>query len=207
MKFQINAGELCLDFINTLDNRPVPERRQELLVSYEELADWAAQAGAVNASLRRALIQQAELHPARAAAVLRRAIDFRETLYRIVQSILARRRLAEDDRHALNKMLGEALSHQQLRATRQGFELDWVQDPVTLEAILWPIARSASQLLTSDDLGRVRQCGSKTCRWMFIDRSKNGSRRWCDMKVCGNRTKARNFYRRTRRASIGTEDR
>jgi len=67
---------------------------------------------------------------------------------------------------------------------------------VSLEAILWPIAGSAGELLTSDDLGRVRQCGGKTCRWMFVDRSKNRSRRWCDLKVCGNRTKARKLYRR-----------
>jgi len=59
---------------------------------------------------------------------------------------------------------------------------------VSLEAILWPIAGSAGELLTSDDLG--------TCRWMFVDRSKNRSRRWCDLKVCGNRTKARKLYRR-----------
>jgi len=63
---------------------------------------------------------------------------------------------------------------------------------VSLEAILWPIAGSAGELLTSDDLGRVRQCGGKTCRWMFVDRSKNRSRRWCDMKVCGNRPKRGN---------------
>jgi predicted RNA-binding Zn ribbon-like protein len=198
MKFQIIAGELCLDFINTLDNRPVPERQRELLGSYEDLADWAAQAGAIQAALRAALIRQAKAQPVKASAVLRRAIHLRETLYRIVGGRVARRRLAEADRRAFNALLGEALSHLQLRATRNGFRLDWTEEPVSLEAILWPIAGSAGQLLTSDDLGRVRQCGGKTCRWMFVDRSKNHSRRWCDMKVCGNRTKARKFYRRTK---------
>jgi predicted RNA-binding Zn ribbon-like protein len=201
MKFQIIADELCLDFINTLDNRPVPERRRELLGSYEDLADWAVQAGAINATLRAALTRQAKVHPAKARAVVCRAIDLRETLYRIVAGRLTRRRLADADRRALNVALGQALSHLQLRATRKGFRLDWAEEPVSLEAILWPIAGSAGQLLTSGDLGRVRQCGGKTCRWMFVDRSKNHSRRWCDMKVCGNRTKAQKFYQRTKRRS------
>lgn len=201
MKFQIIADELCLDLINTLDNRPVPERQQELLNSYEDLADWAAQAGAINAPLRVALIRQAKAHPAKARAALRRAIALRETLYRIVAGRLTRRRLADSDRQALNEVLAEALSRLQLRATRKGFRLDWAEEPGSLEAILWPIAGSAGQLLTSGDLGRVRQCGGKTCRWMFVDRSKNHSRRWCDMKVCGNRTKARRFYRRKKARS------
>jgi len=201
MKFHIIADELCLDFINTLDNRPVPERLRELLGSYEDLADWAVQAGAIHGPLRAALIRQAKAQPEKARAALRRAIALRETLYRIVGGRLAKRPLAETDLLAFSAALSEALSHLQLRATRKGFRLVWAEAPVSLEVILWPIAGSAGQLLTSDDLGRVRECGGKTCRWMFVDRSKNHSRRWCDMKVCGNRTKARKFYRR-RKANI-----
>jgi predicted RNA-binding Zn ribbon-like protein len=198
MKFQIIADELCLDFINTLDHRPLPGRPRELLGSYEDLADWAAQAGAIHANLRVALVRQAKAHPAKASVALRRAIELRETLYRLVESKLARRRLAEGDLRAFSAALGDALSHLQLRAAGKGFRLDWPEEPLSLEAILWPIAGSAGQLLTSDELGRVRQCAGKTCRWMFVDRSKNHSRRWCDMKVCGNRTKARKFYRRAK---------
>lgn len=198
MEFQIIAGELCLDFINTLDNRPVPERRKELLCSYEDLADWAAQAGAIDAALRSALIREAEADPVTANAVLTRALQLRESLYRILKTRLAGRRIDEPDRRAFSTTLGEALSHLQLRPTRSGFRLDWTKEPVNLEMVWWPIAKSAGQLLTSDDLARVRECGANTCRWMFVDRSKNHSRRWCDMKVCGNRTKVRKFYRRTK---------
>jgi len=196
MSFEFKAGELCLDFINTLDNRPVPERLKELLGSYADLTQWAAQAGVISPKLRASMVQQAKLHPEKADAVLRQAIDFRETLYRIVESRLAKRDLAEADRRAFNRVHSEAFSHLELRATRQGFGLDWPEDHANLEAMLWPIARSAGRLFTSHELRRVRECGSKTCRWLFVDRSKNGSRRWCDMKVCGNRTKAQKFYRR-----------
>jgi predicted RNA-binding Zn ribbon-like protein len=196
VKFEIKAGEVCLDFINTLDNRPVPEHLHEMLSSYEDLAEWAVEAGAINAKQRAALTQEAKLHPAKASSVLRRAIDFRETLYRIMEGLLAKKRPSEDDRQAFNSVLGEAYSHLQLHPIRQGFGLDWPDDPIGLEAVVWPIARSAAQLLTSPDLQRVRECGSSTCRWFFVDRTKNGSRRWCDMKVCGNRTKAQRFYHR-----------
>jgi predicted RNA-binding Zn ribbon-like protein len=167
-----------------------------MLSSYEDLAEWAFEAGAITAKQRAALTQEAKLHPARANSVLRRAIDFRETLYRIMEDLLAKKRPSEDDRQAFNTVLGEAYSHLQLHPIRQGFGLDWPDDPISLEAVVWPIARSAAQLLTSPDLQRVRECGASTCRWFFVDRTKNGSRRWCDMKVCGNRTKAQRFYHR-----------
>lgn len=198
MKFQIVAGELSLDFVNTFDNRPVPERYKELIVDYKNLVDFAAQAGGIDPSLQSALIREAEAHPAKASAVLTRALQLRETLYRILKARLAGRRIDETDRHAFSAELAEALSYRQLQATRTGFRLEWTKEPVNLEAVWWPIADSAAHLLTSLDLALVRECNAKTCRWMFVDRSKNHSRRWCDMKVCGNRTKARKFYRRAR---------
>jgi predicted RNA-binding Zn ribbon-like protein len=72
-------------------------------------------------------------------------------------------------------------------------------DSPDLDRVLWPAVVSAAELLTSDDLGRVRECASERCAWLFLDRSKNQSRRWCDMTVCGNRSKARRHYSRLRR--------
>src|ERR671930_579256 len=68
----------------------------------------------------------------------------------------------------------------------------WVADDV-----LAPVVWSAAELLTSGPLERVRECpGDDTCGWLFLDTSRNGSRRWCDMRTCGNRAKARRYYRR-----------
>jgi predicted RNA-binding Zn ribbon-like protein len=67
-----------------------------------------------------------------------------------------------------------------------------------LDRVLWPVARSAAELLTSDDLAAVRECAAPDCRWLFLDRSRNRSRRWCAMATCGNRSKARRHYRRGR---------
>ena len=196
MEFQIIAGELCLDFVNTLDNRPVPERRKELLTTYQDLADWAVQAGALSPLQRGALLRQAGIHPKAADQALSKAITLRECLYRIISSILRNRRAASDDLVAFNGYQGEAFSNLQLKPARSGFRLGWKDEPSRLDSILWPIVRSASDLLTSPDLENVHECDMASCRWIFVDRSKNHRRRWCDMKVCGNRAKARKFYRR-----------
>lgn len=196
MKFQIVAGELCLDFINTLDNRPVPERQQELVQSYPDLLDWALQAGALSPARRRALEIEGKSHPKDAESVRAQAVELRECLYRMVSAVAGDRRASENDLRTFNAYLGEAFSHLELRPAHKGFRLEWPENPPRFDSVLWPVVRSASDLLTGDDLKYIRECGDDTCRWMFVDRSKNHSRRWCDMKVCGNRIKARKFYRR-----------
>ena len=196
MEFQIIAGVLCLDFINTLDNRPVPERRKELLPTYQDLADWAVQAGALSPLQRTSLLREAAIHPKAADQALSKATALRECLYRIISSVLRNRRAAPDDLVAFNGYQGEAFSNLQLKPARSGYRLGWKDDASLLDSILWPIVRSASDLLTSPDLENVHECDMASCRWIFVDRSKNHRRRWCDMKVCGNRAKARKFYRR-----------
>ncbi len=201
MEFQIIAGELCLDFVNTLDNRPVPGRQKELLSTYQDFADWAVQADAISLSQRVALLREAAAHPQAADRALRSAVELRECLYQIINSALRHRQALSEDLDTLNAYRGEALANLQLKAARSGFRLGWRDDPSLLDSILWPIVQSASDLLTSPDMESVRECDMPACRWIFVDRSKNRRRRWCDMKVCGNRTKARKFYRRQRSAS------
>jgi len=201
VKFQIIARELCLDFINTLDNRPVPERRQELIQSYDDLLDWATQAGALSAARRVVLLRESESHAKDAAAVRARAVELRECLYRIMTAVARNRLVSEDDLREFNVYVGKALSHLELRPARKGFRLAWPENHTQLDSVWWPIVRSASDLLSGDDLRSVRECGDDTCRWLFVDRSKNHSRRWCDMRVCGNRIKARKFYRRQQHSS------
>jgi predicted RNA-binding Zn ribbon-like protein len=196
VEFQIIAGELCLDFVNTLDNRPVPERRKELLPTYQDLADWAVEAGALSTPQRAALQREADIHPKGADQALSKAIALRECLYRIIGSTLRNQGASADDLVAFNSYRGEALSNLQLKPARSGFRLGWRDDASRLDSILWPIVQSASDLLTSPDLKNVHECDMPSCRWIFVDRSKNHRRRWCDMKVCGNRAKARKFYRR-----------
>jgi predicted RNA-binding Zn ribbon-like protein len=130
------------------------------------------------------------------------AVELRECLYRMVTAIVRNRKAPEDDLRAFNGYLGEALSHLELQQATRAYRLGWPQGRPELDLVLWIIARSASELLTSRDLKDVRECGVGTCRWLFVDRSKNHSRRWCNMKVCGNRIKARKFYWRRAANSV-----
>jgi predicted RNA-binding Zn ribbon-like protein len=93
----------------------------------------------------------------------------------------------------------EAMSRLTITRSAEGYEWSWAADEGGLDRMLWPIARSAADLLTSPELGSVRRCAREGCDWLFVDRSKNHSRRWCSMSLCGSRVKARRYYRRTRR--------
>lgn len=98
----------------------------------------------------------------------------------------------------LNRYVQQAAQH--ARLVPAGGHFEWQFDPAqdNLESPLWPIARSAAELLASDQLQYVRACASPTCEWLFLDESKNHRRRWCDMTKCGNRAKVQNFYKRQR---------
>lgn len=98
----------------------------------------------------------------------------------------------------MNQEIGDALRHARLVEQGGGFVWGWDENP-SLERPLWPIARSAAELLAHPDaLAQLRECASDTCEWLFLDRSRNHTRRWCDMNDCGARTKVRRF--RARRA-------
>ena len=198
MGFEFIAGDISLDFINT---RAGPAPHPDGLNSYRDLADWSAQAGAISASLRASLVRLAGDKPRAAGAAFRNAIRLRECLCRLLLALMERRPPSPDDLHTFNGFLTQAQSNLELQPTPGGYRLQRVEVHDRLEALLWPITSAASQVLASDLAQSIRRCDSETCRWFFIDRSKNHSRRWCDMKVCGNRAKARQFYRQQKSQS------
>ena len=193
--FELTGGALCLDLANTLDNRPTP-RPKELLASYADLVSWAEQAGAVSRGEAAQLRRRATRRRREALAALRRALSLRETLFAVFSAAATGRAVPDDALSQLNRPLSEALSRQRVLPSARGYGWGWVEDERALDRMLWPVLRSAADLLTSGDLERVRECASQSCAWLFLDRSRNGSRRWCDMSVCGNRAKARRHYQR-----------
>jgi predicted RNA-binding Zn ribbon-like protein len=198
--FELVGGRLCLDFVNTLNGSRTTGETEEKLPDYAALVSWARQAGAIPERAARTLAQAARARPRAAAAVLTRAIELRETLYRIFAAAAAERAPAQADLAALNDALGAALAHAQLARTKEGFTWTWRAEEAALDEMLWPVVRDAAELLTADELGRARVCDADECTWLFLDLSKNRSRRWCDMKYCGNRAKARRHYARHRAA-------
>jgi predicted RNA-binding Zn ribbon-like protein len=193
------GGSLCLDFANTVDWWGSDQPR-EWLTSYDELVAWSEHAGILSPAEARRLRHRASQSPAEAEAVLQRAIALREAIHRIFSAIAEGKHAPDGDVAALDAALAEALP--MLRLVRAGdeFAWAWAGEEGALERMLWPVAYSAAELLTSPALARVGQCANDLCRWLFLDGSRNHSRRWCDMADCGNRAKARRHYRRTRRA-------
>ncbi|HVR39546.1 MAG TPA: ABATE domain-containing protein [Thermoanaerobaculia bacterium] len=178
--FRNVGGALCLDFVNTVGAR-VDIRRGECIVERDRLD-----------SIDDVLEFLGRRHAKATNAALPRVLAFREALYRIFKSVIENWKPDAADLAPLNRMLTAARTHEQLVCKGGRFEM--ASEPNdSFDALLWPIARSAVDLLTSDQLPRVRQCGGENCGWLFVDTSRNRSRQWCDMADCGNLAKVRRF--------------
>lgn len=193
------GGQLSLDFTNTVSyrGRQFPE---EKLNSFQDLLDWSVLASILDEGDARKLSREGGIQPEAAKRVLERAVELREAIHRIFTANISAEPASDDDLVTLNRELREALTRLRLSTEPGGYSLDFGWGGDSLDQMLWSIARSASELLTSNDLVRVRCCAADDCVWLFLDTSRNRSRRWCDMKDCGNRSKARSFYERKRGA-------
>ena len=199
------GGRLCLDFINTVGGRVGSATvLREKLASYPDLLEWSRAAGIATPAEVHVLARLAQSHPHQARSALRRVILLRESLYRIFVSAVDARRPGAADLATLGRELQLARSRQRLSHDRGSFRWTWEQSESALDRVLWPIALSAAELLTSGDLSRLRQCEGNDCGWMFLDTSRNRSRHWCDMKDCGNRAKVMRFRRRQKRSRSRT---
>jgi predicted RNA-binding Zn ribbon-like protein len=196
--FEISGGDLALDLTNTRERRPT-DAPLELLHAYADVVAWGVEAGAVPADVARTLLTKAARRPSLARAAFRRAVDVREALCALFSAAANGRPAPEHALGLLDAELRKALVRQRLVPRGSRARWAWSED-THFDRILWPVLRAAAALLTSPDLSRLRECGASECAWLFLDQSRNGSRRWCDMTVCGNREKARRFQRRTRRA-------
>jgi predicted RNA-binding Zn ribbon-like protein len=200
-QFDLRGGRLCLDFANTVSGIRGGELRDHLN-DYASLVSWARQAGVVSEAREGRLLSEARRQPEAAKAALRQAIVLRESIYAAFLAFAQDREPRQSDLEVLNAALGRALSHRRICRGGECCTLTWDEPPGALDAVLWPVATSAAELLVSgDDLVRVRVCGlyeSKECGWLFVDDTKSHTRRWCSMKDCGNRAKARRHYQRAR---------
>jgi predicted RNA-binding Zn ribbon-like protein len=200
--FELTGGRLCLDFVNTVSGDRAGKPR-ERLATYAELLAWSRQAGAVEPDHAARLLAEAGRRPADAEAVLRDALALREALYGTFTAVAAGGEPAAADLARLSDHLARALAHRRIaRAGPACCALAWSDPPDALDAPLWRVAASATDLLTSEtDLRRVRVCGlheTHECSWVFMDQTRAGTRRWCSMKDCGNKAKARRHYERKR---------
>ena len=194
-EFQLVAGHLALDFANTLDYRYDPDRLIDLLPSYERFLAFCRQSGVITAAQMRKLLDG--LSESDSQRVLKEVIEFREALYFLILSAVQGRRPDESHLRALNGFLSKTRAVDEIVWQKRRFVRGLRDVTERPEEPLRLVVDAAVALITSPDIDNVRECIEKSCRWFFLDRSRNHSRRWCDMQLCGNRSKAKRFYART----------
>ena len=199
--FDLSGGHPALDLVNSLDNRFAAQGATELLNTYEDLLRFMAQSRLLDASQLQLLSRGAK--SASAARALRCVKELREILATVLYGMLDGRTPSAAETSSLQRYFQDAGRHRELAWRHDasadqspGVHWQWGRFVKDSELPVWILAQSAAELMLSNALQRIRACDADTCRWLFLDISKNGSRRWCNMKVCGNRMKARRFQQR-----------
>jgi predicted RNA-binding Zn ribbon-like protein len=209
-EMKLIGGHLCLDFVNTVDGRksesprrksPSVNKLGDKLEGYPDLVEWGRHSGVLTEAEARHLIEQSKRKAGAATAVFDRAIALREALYRVFKATVAERMPRSVDLETINEELLQARAHERLTSAVDGFEWEWVGSEGALDRMLWSIAHSGAEFLTTGDLSRLRECEGEDCGWLFEDTSRNKSRQWCDMQDCGNLAKVRRFRERLRSSS------
>ena len=190
------GGTLCLDFTNTVSNHRALKPREKLN-RFEDLISWCHQAGILDDEARQEMLRQGAMVPAQGERLLHLAVDFREALYRSFCDIHQARRPSKCDLEVVNALLARTPITLQIGA--EGERLVCVRTGCRLDEarLLGPVAWSAAELLgAKESLSKIRECAGQDCGWLFLDLTKNHSRRWCDMDDCGSKAKAKRYYRK-----------
>jgi predicted RNA-binding Zn ribbon-like protein len=198
------GGRLCLDFVNSVEARveqggkhtTVFTFRTDKLSGYADLAEWAKDARILEERDAKRMLRIASQKVRESKQVFERATSLRESLFRIFKHIMEGWEPRRTDIELLNQECAIARNRQELVYSSNRFAWSLKADEDEIDCMVWPIALSGAELLSSEELPLVRQCPGPDCGWFFLDSSKNRSRQWCDMKDCGNLAKVRRFRAR-----------
>jgi predicted RNA-binding Zn ribbon-like protein len=192
--FDFCGGHLALDFVNTVGSRL--GERTEHLATFGDVLAWAEARGVVSKSRAAAIRKQAAVDIEGARRARRSALEFRDALYRVLLAASSRRRPAAGDLATLNQHVSATFQSAAVTPSGDRFVLE-TSNLTGLGPVLEPVVRAAVDLMTSEALTRVGCCADETCGWLFLDTTRSHTRRWCDMKQCGNRNKVRRFRHAT----------
>ena len=188
-RLDLVGGSLGLDFANTVTTRT------DYIDRYDDLVFWAQRAEILSSKARKTLVARAAKEGRGADHALRRAHELRDAIHGTFTAIAAGELPATADATRVLRSYGEAIARASLKGDPARPELKWSLGS-SLDAVLDPIAYAAGDLLLASERPPVKLCPG--CPWLFVDQSRNGSRRWCDMKTCGTRDKMRRYYRSRR---------
>jgi predicted RNA-binding Zn ribbon-like protein len=197
--YTTQTGWLCLDFANTVGWH-ASTHPEEHLNSYADLVGWAEKATIVTTETAGNLTKMAAKEPAEAGRALREAKKIRDAIYKVLAAHAHGEDVPAADLAAISEAAVALSRHSRLVVQGTGFAWQLTAAEDELDIMLWPVVRSALELMTGDGLERVGQCADADgCGWLFWDTSRNKSRRWCDMGDCGNRAKVRRYYDRQKK--------
>jgi predicted RNA-binding Zn ribbon-like protein len=198
-RHRVVGANFALDLLNTQNGAAGGAPEDDVLRDYTDLLAWSQHVGAIDSAAVDVLLRRARRHPAAAQAVFERTLATRAYLYELFSAIARGVAPADASIARLQRDEAEALAHGRLVATDGGYRWGWDADGGDLDLArpLWTTIHAASTLLTDGPLDRVKGCAS--CRFHFLDESKNRSRRWCSMEDCGTQVKMRRYV--ARRAS------
>ena len=189
--FELIAGHPALDLVNTLDWRFRDNGSEELLAGYDDLLAFAAQSAILSPKQLRQLVRTGNDSASAQAVVACR--ELREATAEIFYVAVDNRTPPTSQVKIVEKYFKEARGRQRLVWTGSRLAWEWPASEWDPDLPLWILSVSAGRLMLSEDMRLLRACEKPDCRWLFLDTSKNHTRRWCDMKICGNRMKARRF--------------
>lgn len=193
------APTLCLDFVNTLYWRG-SKPQTETLTDAQTLAGWVGRDGGVPTERAQAFAVWAAENPPKAQRLFSSAIELREVLHRLFVARASDAPVDDADIAQLNRALEAAPARDRLDRTKESLGWKVPRAEISAPALLAPVLWSAADLLLQGNAARIRQCANEKCRWVFVDSSKAGSRRWCTMSSCGNRAKAQRHYHKAKAA-------
>jgi predicted RNA-binding Zn ribbon-like protein len=196
--FSFIAGALCLDFVNTVGAR-ICEQPRDKLRSFADLVRWSKEAELIPEGEALELLAYSEANSSSATKILEKAKELREALFRIFDALGRKETPAAADIATLNETLRALPVQLEICAQGRDFRCERRSAQVDNDRLLAPIAWSAADLLASGQLHHVRRCADEECGWLFVDTTKNHSRRWCAMSDCGSHAKAKRYYHRKKR--------
>jgi predicted RNA-binding Zn ribbon-like protein len=189
---------ISLEFANTV-RWHASQHPEETLLSFTDLVAWARQVGLTTEAEARRLTRHAQANSEAAQRTLDRAVRLREAIYAVFTAIIHNKPVPMTELDQLNAVLNEWAEGARIEQGPSGFTWRFKPQQEDLDTFLGPIALSAANLLLTEKHRRVGQCADdRGCGWLFLDTSKNHSRRWCDMNDCGNRAKQKRLKQRKR---------
>jgi predicted RNA-binding Zn ribbon-like protein len=195
LPFDLTSGRVCLDFVNTLDNR-LSNHPRERLTGFAELVAFGEQAGALSALEARKLRSEGRENTSASSALFQRSVALRELIFRIFSAVTACRKVSQVDVESFNGTVRRSNARSLVTPGEAKAAWQWLDESSDADRLIGKIVRSAVELLTTGDIQFVKKCAADHCGWLFMDDSRSRNRRWCEMRTCGSQQKARAYYQR-----------